>query len=455
MARRTRTVIMGAGGRDFHTFNTLYRDDPAHEVIAFTAAQIPGIAGRRYPPALAGPLYPDGIAIHDEAELETLIRDHAVDRVVFAYSDVAHVAVMNRASAVLATGAEFVLPDPIASMLPAPLPAIAICAVRTGCGKSQVARWIGQRLAERGLRVGVIRHPMPYGDLAAQAVQRFASAQDLDAARCTIEEREEYEPHIAAGLVVYAGAETAAVLAAAAADSDLLLWDGGNNDFPFIRPDLLVVLADALRPGHERLFHPGEAVLRRADIALIAKANAAAEADVATLAASVRTLNPRAQILRGASVVRLDDADAVRGRRVLVVEDGPTLTHGGMPHGAGLLAAREAGAAEIVDPRRSATPEIAALYDACPQLGPVLPAMGYSEAQRRALVATIAGSAAEVVVTGTPADLSGLLAGIRRVVRARYDYAEMETPGLGAAIDTFLVRRGLAAGPDQPAASPK
>lgn len=455
MARRVRTVIMGAGGRDFHTFNTLYRDDPASEVIAFTAAQIPGIAGRRYPAMLAGPLYPDGIAIHDEAELETLIRDQAVDRVVFAYSDVAHVTVMNRASAVLAAGAEFVLPDPIRSMLRAPLPVIAVCAVRTGCGKSQVARWIGQRLVARGLRVGVIRHPMPYGDLTEQAVQRFARTEDLDAARCTIEEREEYEPHIAAGLVVYAGAETAAVLAAAAAESDVLLWDGGNNDFPFIHPDLLIVLADALRPGHEHLFHPGEAVLRRADIALIAKANAAAETDVASLAASVRTLNPRAQILCGASVVRLDDPDAVRGRRVLVVEDGPTLTHGGMPHGAGFLAARAAGAAEIVDPRRSAAAEIAAVFAAYPQLGPVLPAMGYSEAQRSALVATIAGSAAEVVVAGTPADLTPLLAGIRPVVRARYDYAEMETPGIGAAIETFLIGHDLATGPGQPAAAPK
>lgn len=455
MARRTRTVIMGAGGRDFHTFNTLYRTDATHEVVAFTAAQIPGIAGRRYPPALAGPLYPEGIAIHDESALEPLIRDQHVGRVVFAYSDVAHVEVMQRASRVLAGGAEFVLPDPLRSMLPAPLPAIAVCAVRTGCGKSQVSRWIGRRLAARGLRVGVIRHPMPYGDLAQQAVQRFGCAEDLETARCTLEEREEYEPHLAAGLVVYAGAETAAVLQAAAADSDLLLWDGGNNDFPFIRPDLLIVLADALRPGHERLFHPGEAVLRAADLILIAKANAAAEADVAAVAGSVRALNPRAAVLRGASVVRLDDVEAVRGRRVLVVEDGPTLTHGGMPHGAGLLAAREAGAAAIVDPRRSATPEIAALFDAYPQLGPVLPAMGYSEAQRRALVATIAASAAEVVVTGTPADLTTLLAGVRPVVRARYDYAEMDAPGLGAAVDAFLAQHGLAADRDQPASSPK
>jgi predicted GTPase len=453
MGRRIRTVIMGAGGRDFHTFNMLFRDEPACEVVAFTAAQIPGIAGRRYPPTLAGPLYPDGIAILDEAELAAVIRDRTVDRVVFAYSDVAHVAVMQRASAVLAAGAEFVLPDPLRSMLPAPLPVIAVCAVRTGCGKSQVARWIGRRLVERGLRVGVIRHPMPYVDLAEQVVQRFARAEDLDAARCTIEEREEYEPHIAAGLIVYAGAETSAVLTAAARNNDLLLWDGGNNDFPFIRPDLLIVLADALRPGHERLFHPGEAVLRLADLVLIAKANAATEVDVATVAGTVRALNPRAQVLRGASVVRLDDPEAVRGRRVLVVEDGPTLTHGGMASGAGLLAAREAGAAEIVAPRRSATPAIVALFDAYPQLGPVLPAMGYSEAQRRDLVATIAASRAEVVVTGTPADLTGLLAGIRPVVRARYDFAEMDTPGLDAALDAFLVRHGLAA--DQGSDAPK
>lgn len=363
MAGRIRIVIMGAGGRDFHTFNTLYRHDAAHEVVAFTAAQIPGIAGRRYPPALAGPLYPDGIPIHDEAVLEALVREQRIDRVVFAYSDVAHVAVMNRASAVLAAGAEFVLPDPVRAMLPAPVPVIAICAVRTGCGKSQTARWIGRHLAARGLRVGVIRHPMPYGDLAQQAV------------------------------------------------------------------------------------------LRRADIVLIAKANAATEADVATVSGAVRTLNPRAQVLRSASVVRLDDPATVRGRRVLVVEDGPTLTHGGMSHGAGLVAARDAGAAEIVDPRLSATPEIAAVFAAHPQLGPVLPAMGYSEAQLRAIATTIAASRAEIVVTGTPADLTRLLAGIRPVVRARYDYAELDAPGLGAAIDAFLAGRGDGARGDQAGSS--
>lgn len=329
-------------------------------------------------------------------------------------------------------------------MLRSRLPVIAICAVRTGCGKSQTTRWLAGRLRARGLRVGVLRHPMPYGDLARQAVQRFASAADLDAADCTIEEREEYEPHIAAGGSVHTGVDTALVLAQAEQDADILLWDGGNNDFPFLRPDLLIVLADALRPGHESAYHPGEAVLRMADVVLLAKANAAAEEDVRRVASAARLLNPGAVILRAASDVRLDDPAAIRGRRVLVVEDGPTLTHGGMPHGAGHAAALAAGAAEIIDPRRAATPPIAAIYAAYPHLGPVLPAMGYDAAQRAALAETIARSGAEVVVSATPADLRQLIAPSVRVVRARYDYAEMDQPGLEAQIDAFLRRRGLA-----------
>lgn len=442
MARK-RVVIMGAAGRDFHNFNVVFRDDPEIEVTAFTAAQIPGIARRSYPPALAGGLYPTGIPIHSEADLPRIIREDGVDTVVFAYSDVAHIDVMHRASAALAAGPDFLLLGPRRTMLPSRLPVIAICAVRTGCGKSQTARWIAARLRERGLRVGVLRHPMPYGDLARQTTQRFATLADLNAADCTIEEREEYEPHIAAGGVVHVGVDTARVLAQAEAESDLLIWDGGNNDFPFLRPDLLIVLVDPLRPGHESTYHPGEAVLRMADIVLVAKTNAALAEDVRRVAGAARALNPSAAILLGASVVTLDDAAAVRGRRVLVVEDGPTLTHGGMPHGAGYAAALQAGAAEIVDPRLSATPEIAAVFAAFPHLGPVLPAMGYDAAQRRGLAETIARSTADLVVSATPADLQGVIGQARPVIRARYAFAEAGTPGLGSALEAFLLQRGL------------
>jgi len=439
-AARRRVVILGAAGRDFHVFNTVYRTDPAREVVAFTATQIPNIAGRAYPAALAGPLYPAGIPIEPEAELPRLLREHGVDEVVFAYSDVTHAHVMHLASVALAGGADFILPGPRATMLRATRPVIAVCAVRTGCGKSQVARWIAARLRARGLRVGVLRHPMPYGDLARQAVQRFASRADLDAAGCTIEEREEYEPHIAAGGVVHAGVDYAAILAQAEAESDVLLWDGGNNDFPFLRPDLLITLVDPLRPGHEAAYHPGEAVLRMADIVLVAKANAAPEADVARLAAAARRLNPAARVLRGHSRVTLDDPAAVRGRRVLVVEDGPTLTHGGMATGAGFAAAMAAGAAVIVDPRLSARPAMAAVFAAHPHLGPVLPAMGYGAEQRAALTETIRRAEADTVVWGTPADVAALPDLGKRVVRARYAYEEAETPGLGDAVDGFLAR---------------
>lgn len=442
MTARRRAIILGAAGRDFHVFNTLFREDPSRDCVAFTAAQIPGIAGRRYPAALAGPLYPDGVPIHDESELSALLARGDVDEVLFAYSDVPQAHVMRLGAMVLAAGADFVLPGPRATMLPSRRPVIAICAVRTGCGKSQVTRWLAARLRARGLRVAVLRHPMPYGDLAAQAVQRFASAADLDAAACTIEEREEYEPHIAAGQPVFAGVDYARILAAAEAEADILLWDGGNNDFPFIRPDLLIVLADALRPGHESGWHPGEAVLRMADVVLVAKANAAPASDVERVVAAAHALNPRAAMLRGASRVTLDDAAALRGRRVLVVEDGPTLTHGGMATGAGYAAALEAGAAAILDPRGFAAPGIAEVFLAYPHLGPVLPAMGYDPAQRAALAATIARSGAEAVVAGTPIDLGALLGPMPMpLVRARYSFEEMEAPGLGSLVDAWLNRR--------------
>jgi len=444
-AYRTRILIMGAAGRDFHNFNVVYRDDPAIEVVAFTAAQIPGIAGRRYPAVLAGPLYPDGIAIVPEAELEALIRAREIEQVVFAYSDLAHAEVMHRASRALAAGADFLLLGPQRTMISAGKPVIAVSAVRTGCGKSPVSRWISRELRARGLSVGVVRHPMPYGELARQRVQRFATRADLDLAACTIEEREEYEPHIAAGNIVYAGVDYVSIIEQAGRESELILWDGGNNDFPFVRPDLHIVLVDPLRPGHESAYHPGEAVLRMADIVLLAKADAAEPAAVQALMASVRRINPAAVVLRGSMPVRLDDAAAVAGRRVLVVEDGPSITHGGMAHGAGYVAALQAGAAELVDARSFAAPDIAAVYAQYPHIGPVLPAMGYSPAQLEALRQTINAARADVVVSATPIDLAALIAIDKPVVRARYEFADSDTAGpagerLAAELDRFLSR---------------
>jgi predicted GTPase len=439
--RRMRVLILGAAGRDFHNFNVVYRDDPASEVVAFTAAQIPGIAQRRYPPALSGPHYPDGIPILSERELDAALRGRKVDQVVFAYSDVTHAHVMHLASRALAAGADFVLLGPARTMLTASIPVIAVSAVRTGCGKSQTVRYLSRRLRARGVRVAVIRHPMPYGDLEHARVQRFASRADLDAAECTIEEREEYEPHIAAGSVVFAGVDYAAVLARAQAEAGVILWDGGNNDFPMLRPDLHIVLVDPLRPGHETTHHPGEAVLRMADIVVVAKTNAAALRDVERVMENAKRINPLATVVRGASPVTLDDPAAVRGKAVLAVDDGPTLTHGGMPYGAAFVAAREGGAARIVDPRPWAAPEIAEVYAAYPHVGPVLPAMGYSPEQVEALRNTINAAKADVVVAGTPIDLSALLRVNKPVVRARYEYAETDGPRLWSQVEDFIRRK--------------
>ena len=440
-AARERVLILGAAGRDFHTFNVVYRDDPTAEVVAFTAAQIPGIAHRVYPASLAGRLYPRGIPIEDEAELESLCARERIQRVVFAYSDLAHAEVMHLASRALACGADFVLHGPARTMLVSRRPVIAVSAVRTGCGKSQTARWIARRALRAGLRVAALRHPMPYGDLERQRAQRFARRADLDDARCTIEEREEYEPYVAAGAVVFAGVDYAEKLARAEAESDVLLWDGGNNDFPFLRPDLSLALVDALRPDQVTTHHPGEAVVRMADVVVVNKVDAAASADVRRLVEAVRAVNRRARIVRTASPARLDDPSAVRGRRVLVVEDGPTLTHGGMPYGAGYVAALHAGAGELVDPRASAAPEIAEAFARFPHIGRVLPALGYSESQRAALRDTIESSAAEVVVSGTPIDLAAVLALRKPVVRARYELEDVDEPGLGAIVDEFLAGR--------------
>ncbi len=440
---RRRILILGAAGRDFHNFNLAYRNDPATEVVAFTAAQISGIAGRHYPPALAGPLYPKGIEIADEALLERLIREHGVDQAVFAYSDVPHAHVMHLASRVLAAGADFLLLGPKRTMFDAGLPVIAVSAVRTGCGKSQTARYLSRLLRARGLRVAVMRHPMPYGELASEAVQRFVERADLDRAHCTIEEREEYEPHLDTGNIVFAGVDYQRIAAAARADADVILWDGGNNDFPFLRPDLHIVLVDPLRPGHETSHHPGEAVLRMADVVVIAKCDAASKEAVQRVGEAARRINPRAVQVRAASPIQLDGEERLRGKRVLVVEDGPTTTHGGMAYGAGYVAARRAGA-QPVDPRPWAAPAIAQVFAENPHLGPVLPAMGYNAAQLEALRATIAAVPADAVVAATPIDLAALIPIEKPVLRARYEYAEVEEPGLAGELERFLKRIKLA-----------
>jgi predicted GTPase len=436
----TRIVILGAAGRDFHNFNVAYRNDPDIRVVAFTQAQIPRLHDRRYPASLAGPHYPDGIPIEDEADLETICQRERVDQVVFAYSDVSHATVMHLASRALAAGADFALLGPRRTTLRARVPVIAISAIRTGCGKSQTARWLGRWLCARGYRVAVLRHPMPYGDLERQRVQRFARREDLEAAGCTAEEREEYEPHLAVGNVVFAGVDYAAIVERAEQEADLIVWDGGNNDFPFLWPDLHIVVVDALRPGQADGYHPGEAVLRMADVVVVNKVDAASAAGVQAVIDEVRAINERATVLRAASPVRLDDPEAVRGRRVLVVEDGPTLTHGGMPYGAGYVAATAAGAGVIVDPRASASPSIRELLARHPHIGPVLPAVGYDREQLAALRETIDRAGVDIVVAATPLDLGALIDLRTPVVRARYEFVDAGWPTLASMVDGFLAR---------------
>ncbi|HEX6568201.1 MAG TPA: cyclic 2,3-diphosphoglycerate synthase [Acidimicrobiales bacterium] len=423
-----RVVVMGAGGRDFHDFNTVFRDDPTSEVVAFTAAQIPGIDDRRYPAELAGRLYPDGIPIVPEAGLADLIGRERVDEVVLSYSDLAHVDVMHRASLVLAAGADFRLLGPRATMLDSSVPVIAVGATRTGCGKSQTTRAVVRMLVAEGRRVVVVRHPMPYGDLGSMVVQRFASLADIDAAHPTIEEREEYEAAVALGVVLYAGVDYQAILRAAEAEADVIIWDGGNNDMPFFRPDLMVTVADALRPGDGMTHHPGEANLRLADVVVVNKVDSADADDVARVIDDVRAINPEAQVVRTRSPVTLDAGPPLDGARVLVIEDGPTITHGGMPFGAGTVAARRAGAAEVVDPRASAVGSIAETFARYPHIGAVLPAMGYGDDQLAELAATIAATDCDVVVVGTPVDLARLVAIPHPVRRARYESADAGSP---------------------------
>ncbi|HXF56668.1 MAG TPA: cyclic 2,3-diphosphoglycerate synthase [Actinomycetota bacterium] len=433
-----RVLIMGAAGRDFHNFNVVYRDDPDTEVVAFTATQIPFIENRRYPPELAGPRYPEGIPIYLEDELPRLVRDLQVDEVVFAYSDVSHEYVMHRASTALAAGASFTLLGPKATMLEAEVPVVAVCAVRTGAGKSQTTRRVVRTLRERGKTAVVVRHPMPYGDLSAQRVQRFATFEDLDRARVTVEEREEYEPHLRHGTVVYAGVDYAEVLARAQKECDVLVWDGGNNDYPFVRPTVHLVVADPLRAGHELTYHPGETNLRMAHAVVINKCDTATPEQVEAVERSIRAVNPSALVIRARSPVRVEGGDSLQGRRVLVIEDGPTLTHGEMTFGAGVVAARRLGAAEVVDPRPYAVGSLRDVYARYP-VGPVLPAMGYSPTQLRELEETVNHTPADAVVIATPVDLRSLIRIDRPAVRVFYDLEEVEgSPTVADALRTVL-----------------
>ena len=417
-----RVLVMGAAGRDFHNYNVVYRGDPGVEVVAFTATQIPFINDRIYPASLAGERYPNGIAIHDESELNNLIKAHQVDDVVFSYSDVSHEYVMHKASQVLAAGANFVLLGPNATMLKSTVPVVGVCAVRTGSGKSQTTRAIADVLKQAGKRVVAVRHPMPYGDLAAQRVQRYATIEDLDRYNTTIEEREEYEPHIISGTIIYAGVDYGDILEQAQAECDVLLWDGGNNDLPFYAPDVHIVVADPLRAGHETSYYPGEANLRMADVIVINKMDSASAGQVSALMETISQANPEATVIKANSRVTVDDADAdaIRGKRVLVVEDGPTLTHGEMKFGAGVVAARAYGAAEIVDPRPWAVGTIADTFRKY-DVGPVLPAMGYSDGQLAEMDAIIEAVDADVVLIGTPIDLRRVIEIRKPAFRVQYD----------------------------------
>ena len=435
---RIRTLIMGAAGRDFHNFNVVYRDDERYEVVGFTAAQIPNIAGRRYPRELAGSLYPDGVPIYDESELAALIGRLAVRQVVFSYSDVSYVYVMHRAAIANGAGADFMLLGPEATMLKSRKPVIAVCAVRTGAGKSQTTRRLAGLLRERGLKVGVVRHPMPYGDLAAQRVQRFATLADTEHHHCTIEEIEEYEPHIVNGSVVYAGVDYAAILQDAESDADVILWDGGNNDLPFYRPDLHIVVADPLRLGNELTYYPGETNLRMADVVVINKIDTADLQATDELRDHIRAANPGVLIVEAASPVTADHPDLITGHKVLVVEDGPTVTHGEMRFGAGTVIAKKFGAREIVDPRPFAVGSIADTFRIYPAIGTLLPAMGYGDQQVRDLEATIDRVPCDVVIVGTPIDLGRVVRIHQPVVRARYELQEIGQPDLVKVVGDFL-----------------
>jgi len=432
---RIRTIIMGAAGRDFHNFNTFYRENKDYEVVAFTATQIPNIEGRRYPKELSGSLYPEGIPIFPETELLDLIKKHEVEQVVFSYSDVPHAYVMHKGSMVLAAGADFRLLGTKATQIKSKKPVVSVCAVRTGSGKSQTTRLVSLELIKMGYKVAAIRHPMPYGDLVAQRVQRFETYEDLDKHQCTIEEREEYEPHLDNGVIVYAGVDYAAILEQAEKEVDIILWDGGNNDFPFYVPDMAIVVADPHRPGHETSYYPGETNVHLADVFVINKVDTADPESVIKVRESLRELNPEAVVIEGASPLFVDDPDAIRGKRVLVVEDGPTLTHGEMKYGAGWVAARRFGAKTIVDPRQYAVGSISATYEKYPGTGPILPAMGYGDAMVKDLEKTINNADVDLVISATPIDLTRIIKVNKPMQRVRYELQEIGQPTLAELLE--------------------
>jgi predicted GTPase len=434
-AQRVRVIIMGAGGRDFHNFNTFYRTRPSYKVVAFTAAQIPYIENRIYPPELAGPSYPEGIPIHPENELVRLVKEYHVQQVAFSYSDIAHEELMDKASLVLAEGADFFLLGPEDTMIPSRVPVISVCAVRTGCGKSVITRKVCGLLRERGIRVSVIRHPMAY--CGFQPVLRFSGMEAVEKETCTIEEREEIEPLVEMGITVYAGIDYGQVLREAERESQVIIWDGGNNDFPFVRSDWEIVLLDALRPGHERLYYPGEVNLRRAELLIVTKVNEAGEESIKRIEKNISIMNPTAEILSAPSVIRLDHPEWIEDKRVLVIEDGPTMTHGGMPFGAGAVASRGL-ARELVDPRPYAVGSLREVFQKYPHIGSVLPAMGYSEGQMKDLEETIRLAPCDVVVIATPADLRKKMKIDQPAVRVFYDFEIDLSPLISRFLDNKL-----------------
>jgi predicted GTPase len=435
-----KVIIMGAAGRDFHNFNVYFRNNEAYEVVAFTATQIPGIEGRNYPTELAGPNYPNGIPIYPEEELPRLVRQHDVDQVVFAYSDVSHEYVMHKASLALANGADFRLMGPKSTMLQAKVPVVSVCAVRTGSGKSQTSRQVSKILKSKGLRVVVVRHPMPYGNLTKQVWQRFASYEDLDKNDCTIEEREEYEPHIDNGIIVYAGVDYGKILEEAEKEADVIVWDGGNNDLPFYRPDLNIVVADPHRAGHELTYYPGETNLRMADVIIINKVDTADPGKVKQVKENIKTVNPKATVLDAASPITADKPELIGGKRVLAVEDGPTLTHGNMPYGAAAIIAKNLGASEIVDPKPYAVGSIKEVYKKYSHLGSILPAVGYGGKQVADLKETIDRVPCDVVIIGTPIDLRRVISINKPTVRVKYELKVLDPVSLEEILDDFLRR---------------
>ena len=439
---KIKAIIMGAAGRDFHNFNVYFRNNSNYEVVAFTATQIPDIAGRKYPVELSGPLYPEGIPIYLEENLPDLIREKQIDQVILAYSDLPHQYVMDKASIVLASGADFRLMGPKNTMLKSKVPVVSICAVRTGCGKSQTTRKVGEILKEMGYKIAVIRHPMPYGDLREQIWQRYETYADLDRYNCTIEEREEYEPHIDRGNILYAGVDYQEIIKRAEEEADIILWDGGNNDLPFYQPDLHIVVTDPHRAGHEMSYYPGEANLRMADVVVINKIDTAAPDKINLLRENIHKLAPNAIVIDAASPLTVDHPELIRGKRVLVVEDGPTLTHGEMKYGAGVVAAQKYGAKEIIDPRPYAVGTIKDTYTKYPEIGALLPAMGYGKKQTQELEDTINAVDCDVVIIGTPIDLSRIIKINKKSIRVKYELQEIGRPDLEEVLSQKIKDRG-------------